>query len=209
MARRGNAPVRIRLAPEADAIQRSAFRHAIRLGHPYLGSEHTLLALAGAHHPAGAAMREHGVTPDRVEEQITRLSGGGLFGDLDRDALASLGIDVEAVSDRVAQSLGPEALHRASQAAFREHRVRWWDPRRVRVAGSRREGVFLPIPPGTGFVQCMKHARIEGEARHDSQIGVQYLALGLLSVTNGLAPAVLAALDVSVPDLRAAIADRA
>jgi hypothetical protein len=170
-----------------------------------LGSEHTLLALAGAYHPVGATMREHGVTPDRVEEQITRLSGGGLFGDLDRDALASLGIDVEAVSDRVTQSLGPEALHRASRAALREYRVRWWDPRRQRVAGSRRDG-FLPIPHEAGFTQCMKHARIEGEARHDSQIGVRHLALGLLTVTNGLAPAVLAALDVSVPELREAIA---
>jgi hypothetical protein len=52
----------------------------------------------------------------------------------------------------------------------------------------------------------MKHARIEGEARHDSQIGIRHLALGLLTVTNGLAPAVLAALDVSVPELREAIA---
>jgi hypothetical protein len=44
-------------------------------------------------------------------------------------------------------------------------------------------------------VQFVKQARLEGQARHDPQIGVEHLALGMLSVTNGLAPAILAALD--------------
>jgi ATP-dependent Clp protease ATP-binding subunit ClpA len=193
--------------PAARAISHSAFQHAIRLGHPYMGSEHFLLALASADHPAGAVLRAHGVTPDRVEEQIVRLSGGGLFGDLDRDALASVGIDIEAVVDRVSRSLGPAALHKASRAAFRERRVRWWDPRRRYVGpGAHMNGRFLPAD--TGMPQILHHAHLEEQARQDSQIDVQHLALGMLSVTKGLAPAVLAALSVSVPELRAALADR-
>jgi hypothetical protein len=42
-------------------------------------------------------LRERGVTPDRVEAEIARLAGGGLFGDLDRSALAVIGVDVDAV----------------------------------------------------------------------------------------------------------------
>lgn len=192
--------------PAARAIHRGAFEHAIRLGHPYMGSEHFLLALAGADHPAGAVLRAYGVTPGRVEEQIVRLSGSGLFGDLDRDALASVGIDVEAVVDRVSRSLGPVALHKASRAAFRERRVRWWDPRRRYVGpGAHMNGRFLPA--GTALPQILHHAHLEEQARQGSQIDVQHLALGLLSVTRGLAPSVLAALGVSVPELRAALAE--
>jgi ATP-dependent Clp protease ATP-binding subunit ClpA len=210
MTRRGAGDVVGRLTPGAREIHRGAFEYAIRLGHPYIGSEHFLLALAGADHPAGAALRAHGVTPDRVEEQIVRLSGGGLFADLDRNALAAVGIDMDAVCDRVTQSLGPEALHRAGRAAFPERRGRWWDPRRRYVGpGAHRDRVFLPVPPGTGVVQFVKQARLEGQARHDPQIGVEHLALGMLSVTNGLAPVILAALGASIPELRAALDERA
>jgi ATP-dependent Clp protease ATP-binding subunit ClpA len=192
--------------PGARAIHAGAFEHAIRLGHPYIGSEHFLLALAGADHPAGQVLRAHGVTPERVEEQVTRLSGGGLFGDLDRDALAAVGVNVESVVDSVTQSLGPEALHRATRSAFPIRRARWWDPRRAYVGpGVHRNGVFLPIRPGSGGVMCLKLARLEARARHDSQIDVRHLAVGVLSANKGLAPAVLSALDVPVEELRAAL----
>jgi hypothetical protein len=206
MSRRGLAAGRPRLSPAAHAIQEGAFEHAIRLGHPYLGSEHTLLSLAGADHPVGAALRAYGVTPERVEEQITRLSACGLFGDLDLDALAAVGIDLGTVSDHLTRAAGPEALHRASRAAFRHRRARWWDPRRRGgFGGAWKDGVYLPHPPGTGVAQCLKHARFAAEAQHNPQIGVEHLALGTLSVTRGLAPAVLSALGVSVPELRATL----
>lgn len=205
MTRRTDAAAHPLLTADARAIHRGALAHAVRLGHPYLSSEHFLLALASADHPAGVALRAHGVTPERVEEQITGMSGSGLFSDLDREALAAVGIDVNAVCDRVTQTLGPEALHRASRAVFPGHRDRWWDPRRRSVAGVHRDGLFMPVPPGTGVGQCMKHARREAQARNETQIDVQHLGLGMLSVTMGLAPAVLAALGVSVPELRAAL----
>jgi Clp amino terminal domain, pathogenicity island component len=50
------------LTEEARAIPIGGFEHARRLGLPYVGCEHWLIALAGAGHPAGAALREHGVT---------------------------------------------------------------------------------------------------------------------------------------------------
>jgi ATP-dependent Clp protease ATP-binding subunit ClpA len=48
---------------DANAIVVQAYEHAIRLGHPYLGGEHLLLALAAAGQPAGAVLRKGGVTP--------------------------------------------------------------------------------------------------------------------------------------------------
>jgi ATP-dependent Clp protease ATP-binding subunit ClpA len=72
-----------------DAVTVGAYEQALRLGHRYLGSEHFLLALAAADQPAGAVLREHGVTPERVEEEIARRAGAALFGDLDGDALAA------------------------------------------------------------------------------------------------------------------------
>ena len=205
MTRRTDAPARPLLSPAAAAVQEAAFEHALRLGHPYMGSEHTLLSLAGADHPAVGVLRAHGVTPERVEEQITRLSGNGLFGDLDRDALAAVGIDMAAVSDRMTRTVGPDALHRASRAVFPGRRDRWWDPRRRGASGVYQDGMFMPVPPGAGVGQAMKHARREAETRHDTQVGVEHLALGVLSVTGGLAPAVLSALGVSVPELRVAL----
>jgi hypothetical protein len=103
---------------DAIAVAIQAYEHAIRLGHPYLGGEHFLLAPAAAGQPAGAVLREHGVTPERAEAEIVRLSGAGLFGDLDRDALAAIGIDVDAVRAMIEASFGPEALarHRAPRS---------------------------------------------------------------------------------------------
>ena len=66
--------------------------------------------------PAGAVPREHGVTPGRVEAEIVRLSGGGLFGDLDRGALAAVGVDIDAVRATTEASFGQEALTRAARA---------------------------------------------------------------------------------------------
>lgn len=147
------------LTEEARAIPMGGFEHARRLGLPYVGCEHWLIALAGADHPAAAALREHGVTPERVEEQVVRLSGGGLFGDLDRNALAAVGIDVDAVRDRMTETFGLEALSRASHAARPRPII---GPRWDRTARSRRarEWGVPPARPRRGAVpaQCPRRA---------------------------------------------------
>jgi len=207
MIRRRRQMVAPLLTAEARAIPMGGFEYARRLGLPYVGCEHWLIALADADHPAAAALREHGVTPERVQEQVVRLSGGGLFGDLDAEALAAVGIDVDAVRDRVAESLGQQALSRASHAAHPRNPGRsWWDPRRRSVGpGVHANGVYLPGGPGMG--QCFRAIRGEAQAGHETQIGVGDFALGLLSVTDGLLPAVLAALGTPAATLRAAVAD--
>jgi hypothetical protein len=188
---------------DANAIVVQAYEHAIRLGHPYLGGEHLLLALAGADQPAGAVAREHGVAPGRVEAEIIRLSGGGLFGDLDRGALAAVGVDIDAVRATTEASFGREALTRAARAVYR--RPRWFDPRPVAFAG--KAGAFLPLGPGSG--QAFQGARLEAQARGAGQpFGVEDLAVGILTVSEGLGSAILSALGVSGTAVSTAILDR-
>jgi ATP-dependent Clp protease ATP-binding subunit ClpA len=95
--------------------------HARRLGHHYVGCEHFLLAATFSDEPAGAVLRAHGLTPERVEELIAQRAGlgagAGLFADLDSDALAAVGIDVENVRARVEAHTTREALARATRVA--------------------------------------------------------------------------------------------
>ena len=187
---------------DANAIVVQAYEHAIRLGHPCLGGEHLLLALAAAGQPAGGVLHEHGVTPERVEAEIVRLSGGGLFGDLDRDALATVGVDIDAVRATTEASFGQEALTHAARAVH--HKPRWFNPRPAAFVG--HDGAFLPLGPGAG--QALQRARREAQARHATQpAGVEDLALGILAISEGLVPQVLTRLGVSGAALSTAILD--
>jgi hypothetical protein len=149
------------LTMDAAAITIEAYEQAIRLGHPYLGGEHLLLALAATGRPAGAVLREYGVTPGRVEAEIDRLAGAGLFGDLDRDALATVGVDVDAVRATSQASFRRETLPRAARVAHRQPGRFDLRPR----SGARRDGAFLPHGPGAG--QALLGARREAQAGRD------------------------------------------
>jgi hypothetical protein len=190
-------------AEDADAVVVQAYGHAIRLGHPCLGGEHLLLALAAAGQPAGAVLREHGVTPERVEAEIARLPGGALFGDLDRDALATVGVDIDAVRATAEASFGQEALTRAARAIH--SKPRWFNPRPAAFNG--KDGAFLPLGPGAG--QALQRARREAHARHATRpSGVEDLALGILAVSEGQVPSILSRLGTSGPALSASMPDR-
>lgn len=117
-----------------------------------------LLALVAAGQPASAVLREHGLTPERVEEEIVRRvglgAGAGLFGDLDQDALSAIGIDMDAVRARIEASFGPEDLIRAGQAIHRRPRPSRLSPHRAmpRLVRSwcRRARHAVPAAPAPG-----------------------------------------------------------
>ena len=191
------------LTADADAISRQAYEQALRLGHPYLGGEHFLLALAAADQPAGAVLREHGVTPGRVEAEIMRLAGGGLFGDLDRRALAEVGVDLETLPALAEASFGPAALTRTARAVHREPGRFDLRPR----SGGGRNGAFLPHGPGVS--QALVGAWRTAQLRPATEAaGVEDVALGILAMREGLVPPILSALGVTRPVLSAAIRDR-
>jgi ATP-dependent Clp protease ATP-binding subunit ClpA len=228
-----------RLTPDARAVVAHAVQHAGRLGHRYVGGEHLLLAAVSAGQAASAVLCAHGLTPGRVEEEIIRRAGlgagAGLFAGLDRDALASIGIDIDAVRARIEASFGPQALTAASQALYQDTRRRrrsrrWPAPvrhlrrRRARRAitsssGPRTQaagpsgaaagplpGGHLPLTPIAKKI--LELALREALAMHDSHVGVEHIALALSSVKRGLVPSIVSAAGASEPALRAGILGR-
>ena len=229
-----------RFTQDARTLVVQASQHARRLGHRYIGGEHILLAAVCASQPASAVMCAHGVTPELVEEEIVRRvglgAGAGLFGGLDKDALATIGIDLDAVRARIEASFGPQALTDAAQAAYQAQRKRLGPrpPRLVRSWRRRRRArrtmvthapgprppeatgrYRAPGPPPSGHIPFTPAAKKileltlrETLARNDSQIGVEHIALALTAVKSGLVPSILSAAGASAPALRAAILDR-
>lgn len=220
-----------RFTPDARTAVVHAQEHARRLGHGYVGCEHLLLAVVALGPPASAVLREHGLTPERVEQEIVRqvgLGGGSPFGALDREALADVGIDLDAVRARAEEFFGPEALTRAARAVHQEpgpsqlrRTLRW---RRRRAARALLTApATAPAPTGlhqasgprpAGHIrfdphakECLANTVREAQAAHDGHIGVEHLALGLITVNSRVLRSVLSSLGASSQDLRAAITD--
>ena len=209
-----------RFTAGARAIVVQAQENARRLGHGYIGCEHLLLAAASTGEPAGAALRELGVTPEGVEAEIVRRVGlgqaAGLFSALDRDALASIGIDIDAVRAQIEAAFGPGALTRAIPGTCRGNRpAAAKNPlarlRRSRGAGRGRDATAGPtghIPFTPQAKKSLEHALYEAKARHDGYIGVEHLTLALVGMNAGAVPPILSALGTTQAALRAAILDR-
>jgi hypothetical protein len=205
---------------------------ARRLGHDYIGCEHLLLAAAAAAGPAGAVLRDQGVTPERIEAAILRAAGGGRaadpLGGIDRQALAFLGIDLDVVRDRIEAAFGPGALTPAVPAACRSRRPAWGKGPLAGLTRRRRAGRSAPLPAGPsgqrpapagpvpgGHIPFTPRAKKtlelslrEAKALHDTCTGVEHLALALLAPKDGTVPVILSALGVPAPSLRAAILAR-
>ena len=133
---------------------------ARRLGHDYIGCEHLLLAAVAAAEPAGAVLREQGVTAERIEAEIARVTGLGHapadpLGGLDRAALAAIGIDLDVVRARIEAAFGPDALdravlaHRRAAPAGRRGRRPAWSTGPVAEL-MRRRRARRGAPPGPG-----------------------------------------------------------
>ena len=223
-----------RFTDTARHVVTQAQKDARRLGHHYIGCEHLLLAAAATDEPASTVLRDHGVTPERIEAVILRTIGrgqtAGPVSGLDREALASLGIDLDVVRARIEAVFGPDALTRALPA--RQPRRPAWGKgplaeltRRRRRRRVRRNG---PLPAGPGnnnpllpglaprghlpFTPRAKKTLAlslrEAQALHDNNIGLQHLTLALLALQDGAVPVILSALDAPATSLRAAVLAR-
>jgi ATP-dependent Clp protease ATP-binding subunit ClpA len=223
-----------RFTDTARHVVIQAQKDARRLGHGYIGCEHLLLAAAATGEPAGAVLREHGVTPERIEAEILRTTGPGQtvgpMGGLDREALASLGIDLDVVRARIEAVFGPDALTRPLPARQRRRPAWGKGPlaeltRRRRRRRARRHGPLpasppgnaplLPGPPPHGHLpftprakKSLQLALHQAQALHDNNIGVQHLTLALLALNDGPVPVILSALGAPAAPLRAAILAR-
>ena len=212
-----------------------AQQDARRLGHNYIGCEHLLLAVAATDEPAGMVLRDHGVTPERIESEILRTTGRGRtadpLGGLDREALDAIGIDLDVVRARIEAAFGPGALTRAIPGARQRRRPAWGKGplaeltrrgrrRRARrnaalPTGPRGHAPLLEGPAPRGHIPFTPRAKKslelslrEARALHDNYIGVQHLALALLILKDGPVPVILSVLGAPATSLRAAILDR-
>jgi ATP-dependent Clp protease ATP-binding subunit ClpA len=166
-----------RFTRDARAVVVEAQEEAARLHHGHIGTEHLLLALLRRTTPAAAVLVRHGLTREAVTESVIGYVGSG---DLDADALTSLGIDLEAVRSTVEASFGPGALdaegHRSGRAGH------------------------LPFSPRAKKV--LELSLREAMALKQKAVSDGHLALGLLREGRGLAAKVLADLGVDATELR-------
>jgi len=211
-----------RFTRDARDTVAQAQEHARRLGHRYIGCEHLLLAAAVGTEPASAALREHGVTPQAVEAQIVRLVGvggaGDLFSALDREALASIGIDLDVLRARIEAAFGPDAFTRAGPATCRDRRRAVRNNRLSLRRHPRRSGrdpqastsgrTTGHIPFTCHAKKALEHSLREAKARHDNYIGVEHITLALVAMNDGAVPPILSTLGAPQASLRAAILDR-
>ena len=186
---------------DARQVVVCASEQARRLGHGFIGGEHLLYGLASAGGEVGAVLRERGVTPERVEAEFVRLIGpentasGSLFGSLDRDALATLGIDLDTVRERIEAAFGPAALAPDAPA-----------PRRWRR--SRPGPVTGHIPLTRRAKKCLDRSLREAQAHSSGHLGAEHIALALLSMDDGVPHRILSVIGASAPRLGAEIRDR-
>lgn len=188
-----------RFTDDARATVAEAHAHATRLHHGWIGCEHLLMALASRDNPVGEAFRESGVTAQSVESTILHKTGmdNALFEQLDRAALASVGIDVDEVRSALERSFGRDALNLVRH--YRQPRTRRFPP-------WRRHRMTTPL---TGRAKdCLSGALKVAMKDHVGYIGTEHLARSALSMKHSTVPNILAALGVSPDTLRTTIADK-
>jgi ATP-dependent Clp protease ATP-binding subunit ClpA len=181
---------------DARQVVVCASEQARRLGHGFIGGEHLLYGLAPAGGEVGAVLRERGVTPERVEAEFVRLIGpentasGSLFDTLDRDALTTIGIDLDTVRERIEAAFGPAALAPDAPAPRRWRRSR---PGRGpgRVTGH--------IPLTRRAKKCLESSLREAQAHSSGHLGAEHIALALLAMDDGVPHRILSVIGASAP----------
>ena len=141
----------------------AAQEEARGLGHRYIGTEHLLAALTREERGLGGrVVRQLGLTPDGIREDILQIVGPG---ELDRDALATIGIDLDEVRRRAEETFGPGALDRCDPSG----RVPFTPRSKKALELSLREAVHL----GDKFIGS-EHVLL-GIARVDDGVGARIL----------------------------------
>lgn len=194
---------------------------ARRLGHRQIGTPHLLLALLSDRTTAGSAeiLRAHGVTAERVEQELaTLLAREPRAAEDDAEALAALGIDIARIREAVEASFGPGALDRAPEAERRRPRGLLGRLTGGRIGGGRRDEVAAlreagrghasHIPFSQGSKKVLELSLREALRLGDSAIDADHILLGVLRAGDGAAAVILSRLGVAVGDLRMAVEQR-
>ncbi|WP_460349724.1 Clp protease N-terminal domain-containing protein [Actinoallomurus acanthiterrae] len=184
--RKGAVAMFERFTDEARLVVRLSQDEARRLGHAFIGTEHLLLAILGVGHgPAAEALIAQGVTGPDLSRRIIRLIAPP-EDQLDPEALATIGIDLDQVRQATEASFGPGAL----------------EPK------ARREARKGHIPFTRRAKKVLELALREALALGHNYIGSGHILLGLLREGHGLAVHALANSGVDLDALRADVTRR-
>ena len=164
-----------------------AGEEAARMHHGYIGTEHLLLGVLCSGGAPARLLADFGVDAAGVRDDIVRIVGRG-EDDIDPDALATLGIDLDAVRERVEKAFGPGALNRP---------------------GGCRRGLFGPQTPFTPRAKkALELTLREGIALGDRELRGEHVILGLLREGDGVAARMLADRGVTLSGVRDKITGR-
>jgi ATP-dependent Clp protease ATP-binding subunit ClpA len=163
-----------RFTTDARNAVGQAQTEAQRLGSSHLDSGHFLLALvADTTGPAGRALRASHLDVDDVRAKVRKRAGG-----LDPDALASIGIDLEAVRQATEASFGPGALDSGLPSG-----------------GGR-------VPFSAEAKKILERSVLLAQGRGSKSIGSGDLLLAILVPTSSVAVQVLGDARVNIESLR-------
>jgi ATP-dependent Clp protease ATP-binding subunit ClpA len=160
-----------RFAREARDVVERAQDEAAALGHDYIGTEHLLLGIAARGGLPPSLGLEHGALRAAVAGSSQRL---------DADALAAIGIDLDAVRRAVEESFGPGAL-----------------------SGRRRRRGHTPFCPKAK--KALELSLREALALGDHHIGTDHILLGMTRDSDSGAARTLSACGTTLAELRAAV----
>jgi ATP-dependent Clp protease ATP-binding subunit ClpA len=178
-----------RFTDEARQVVRAAREEALLLHHGFIGCEHLLVALSGGEGtPAAASLAAVGLGHAALRQRLAELADSGDRA-LDADALASLGIDLDAVRQAAEANFGRGALDRGKQ----------W-------RGRPCTGGRIPFTPRAK--KSLEVALKTAVKRHDQEITSGHLLLGLLGQGNNAALAMLKRAGVQTGALRQDLARR-
>ena len=174
-----------RLTPGVRAVVTRAYGLAQHDGSPYIGDDHLLWALLDDEQArvllsevVGASARA-----ELAEEmQLARRRGGVTAGEA--EALASFGIDVDAVVGQIEQQLGAGALAGSGPSPVR----RWTGP-------------VMSGPAVRALAEAQRHLGLAG----GRSLGVEHLVLGLVSAP-GVVSESLARRGITAATVTAALA---
>jgi ATP-dependent Clp protease ATP-binding subunit ClpA len=176
--------------PAREAVT-TALNEARHSGTNQIDCEHLLIALASANTGSAAdniaaeTLTAAGLSPNRLRS-LAAIEPNAATDILDADALAAIGIDLDAVRRAAENSFGPGSLDRPSPDRHR--------PGRTRMTADAKRALELAV-----------RAAHRG---HDREITSGHLLLGILDQGRNRALTLLTSADVQPADLRADLTRR-
>ncbi|MER6400007.1 Clp protease N-terminal domain-containing protein [Kitasatospora sp. NPDC001603] len=180
-----------RFTDDARQVVGQAGREAAQLRHGQIGTEHLLLAVvAMPHDPSAAVLVEAGLDHAAVRRAVRRMLGGAD----DAEALAAIGVDLDAVREAVESAFGEGALDAPAEGP--ESRRRGWF--RADAKGGR-----VPFTPRAKKV--LELSLRESLRLKSGRIGVGHLLLGVVREGEGLGARIIADHGLDFAALRRAV----